>query len=421
MRIEFDDWITSQKISQTAEGLFKESVVCYKASAYRAALLLSYVGLQTIIKDRLLSANCPSSVPAGQWASIIRNLTDDDKWDPQVYDAIQMKSPASIFGISDDLRNQITYWRNRRNDCAHSKQNEINFSHVETFWLFIKSNLAKLVVNGSKEGLVNAIRKHFDYSMTPRGEDCRPIVEQIPTAISTNELMDFFGEIYQMFHLKNGSFTTATKLQLDFWSTTLSLQEASVVNKLVEFLKTQEWLIVEILREFPKNIRFFFDDHTFIRKLWHSNLFTGNDSPKDIIVFCGLLRNKLIPDSQLEEAFDQIISRLDDPQISEDCFEILKSSGFFTQFRQKAFIDRAIDNFHWGNEKSLFVVYYLSKFPIDDEVTMSIQKTFDSQYNPRTLNTDLSRFFEENESKKTEFTESLTRLEIDPPKYLKSK
>jgi hypothetical protein len=147
MRIEFDDWLSSQKISATAEGLFKESIVCYKASAYRAALLLSYVGLQTIIKDRLLSANCPSSIPAGQWAGIIRNLTDDDRWDSQVYGAIQMKSPASIFGISDDLRNQITYWRNRRNDCAHSKQNEINFPHVETFWLFIKSNLAKLVVN----------------------------------------------------------------------------------------------------------------------------------------------------------------------------------------------------------------------------------------------------------------------------------
>ena len=120
MRIEFDDWLSSQKISATAESLFKESVVCYKASAYRAALLLSYVGLQTIIKDRLLSANCPSSIPAGQWAGIIRNLTDDDKWDSQVYDAIQMKSPASIFGISDDLRNQIAYWRNRRNDCALS-------------------------------------------------------------------------------------------------------------------------------------------------------------------------------------------------------------------------------------------------------------------------------------------------------------
>lgn len=419
MRIEFDDWLTLQKISPTAEGLFKESVVCYKASAYRAALLLSYVGLQTIIKDRLLSANCPSSIPAEKWNSILKNLIDDDKWDFQVYEATQMKPPISIFGISDDLRNQITYWRNRRNDCAHSKQNEINFPHAETFWLFIKSNLAKLVVNGSKEGLVNAIRKHFDYSMTPRGADCTPIVEQIPTAISTIELMDFFREVYKIFHSIEDPFLTATKPQLDFWSKTLSLQDTIVVNKLVEFLKTQEWLIEDILREFPEKIHFFSDDPAFIRKLWYSNLFIGNNSPQDIIVFCGLLRNNLIPANQLSEAFNQVILRLDDPQLSEDCFEILKSNGFFAQFKQKAFIDLAIDDFKWGNKKSLFVVYYLSKFPIDDEVALSIQKIFDSRYNPRILNTDLHRFFSKNESKKTEFAESLARLAINPPEYLR--
>jgi hypothetical protein len=271
MRIEIEDWVSTLKISSTAESLLRESIVCYKASAYRASLLFSYVGFQTILKDRMLAANCPTGITPGQWGSIIRNLTDDDKWDAQVYDAVQMKSPASIFGISDDLRNQLAYWKNRRNDCAHSKQNEINFSHVEMFWLFLKSNLAKLVVSGSKEGLLINIRKHFDYSMTPRGADSGYIVEQIPSAIATHELTTFFEDIYSVFYPPDDPFVV-TKEEIDFWNRILSQNTPAIANKLIEFLKTKKRLTVEILREHPERIHSFSDDATFIRKLWYSIL-----------------------------------------------------------------------------------------------------------------------------------------------------
>lgn len=417
MRIEIEDWVSTLKISSTAENLLRESIVCYKASAYRASLLFSYVGFQTILKDRMLAAKCPTGISVGQWESIIRNLTDDDKWDGQVYDAVQMKSPASIFGISDDLRNQLVFWKNRRNDCAHSKQNEIGFSHVETFWLFLKSNLAKLVVSGSKEGLLINIRKHFDYSMTPRGADSTYIVEQIPSAISTNELPSFFENIYSIFYPSDNAFVV-TKEEIDFWNRILSQNMPTITGKLIGFLKTKLRLTVEILREHPERIHLFSDDTTFIRKLWYSILLQDQD-PNDIKVYCSLLRNQLIPDNQIAEAHTKILSRLYGVQLSEDSFEILKSTGFFDIFRQKAFLDRSISNFDWANRNSTTIVFYLGKFPIDDEVGSAIQKTFDVENHPWTLKNDLVHFFQENEGKKKEFEEALTRLDLKPPAYLR--
>jgi hypothetical protein len=103
MRLEFEDWLSSQKISQTADSLFHEAITCYKASAYRASLLLSYVGFQTVVKDRILLATCPTGISQAQWTNIRKNLIDDDKWETQAFDTVQTTKPASIFGLSDDI------------------------------------------------------------------------------------------------------------------------------------------------------------------------------------------------------------------------------------------------------------------------------------------------------------------------------
>jgi hypothetical protein len=81
MRLEFEEWVLSQNLSETAEDLCREAITCYKASAYRAALLLSYLGFQTIVKMRILDASRPDGIDEAYWRSITDRLTDDSTWD----------------------------------------------------------------------------------------------------------------------------------------------------------------------------------------------------------------------------------------------------------------------------------------------------------------------------------------------------
>jgi hypothetical protein len=152
--------------------------------------------------------------------------------------------------------------------------------------------------------------------------------------------------------------------------------------------------------------------------LWYSILLHDQD-PNDIKVYCSLLRNQLIPDNQIVEAHTKILSRFYDVQLSEDSFETLKSTGFFDIFHKKAFLDRSISNFDWANRNSTTIVFYLGKFPIDDEVASTLQRTFDVENHPWTLKSGLAHFFQENEGKKKEFEEALIRLNLKPPAYLR--
>lgn len=216
MKLEFEEWILSQKIGDSAKELFEEAIICYKASAYRASLLLSYLGFQTIIRDRIIISKCPSGFPESKWRMIQKDVTDENKWDNTVFDAIQTQSPSSIFPLTDDLRNQVSFWRNRRNDCAHSKRNEIGFAHVEAFWLFIKSTLGKFVVAGTKDELTNQIAIHFDRRLTPPGEDFTQIIDQI-SYIGSDELNDFFEKARETFEALARSSPTPYPSDADFY------------------------------------------------------------------------------------------------------------------------------------------------------------------------------------------------------------
>ena len=66
-------------------------------------------------------------------------------WDSSAFDATQQQKPAPIFVVPDDLRRQVEFWKDRRNDCAHSKDNKITPAYVEALHAFIESNLNNIV------------------------------------------------------------------------------------------------------------------------------------------------------------------------------------------------------------------------------------------------------------------------------------
>jgi len=425
MRLEFEDWVQSQKISETAKDLFTEAITCYKASAYGASLLLSYLAFQTIIKDRILATRRrPSNIPDEIWDSIIQGLRDDDRWDGVVFEAIQRKSPSPIFRLSDDLRRQVTYWRDRRNDCAHYKRNAIGFSHVESYWLFTKSNLAKFVVSGSKEGLLDDIRVHFDRSLTPADADCNFIVEQIPNAIEVDELEDFLEGVLRVFEeLYRQPSGTYHEDEIDFFNRMLDISDVEIVSELVGFLRSREDLLVALLKANPSRLLYFADDPTFIRKLWYSKLIPMSQG--EFILYCSLLRNRLIPEDQLQEAHRRVIPHLFGVTFTAELCPTLEETGFFQAFRQLVFLESdapsglpLADDFSWANSNRHLVVFYLDRFGIDKDIAHGLSRIFSKENHPFELKKQLNSFLSQNPEKREEFLAVFEENRIRLPDHL---
>src|SRR5690625_957930 len=190
MKIEFEEWLNSENFESEVNELFEESIICYKASAYRASLLFSYLGFQTVIKHRINSSKPANNYKNGEWNQLKKELLDDDKWDKLIFKYIENKKKP-IFDVNDDLRNQYAYWRDRRNDCAHAKGNLISYPHIEGFWLFIQSNLGKFVVNGGMRMVLQEIEDYFNPVITPIGTSSDPIIKRIPSTIDLNDYEEY--------------------------------------------------------------------------------------------------------------------------------------------------------------------------------------------------------------------------------------
>ena len=199
MILALEKWLEGQKLSIEANSCFHESFVCYRAGANKAALLFSYVGFMNVIRDRILASPCPAGVPPGQWANIQTNMRRVETWDSSAFDATQQQKPAPIFAVPDDLRRQIAFWKDRRNDCAHSKDNKISPAYVEALHAFIESNLNKFAVNGSRTEMKRRIQEYYDPSITPPNSNIEPIVRDIPNAILQDEFQGFLTDLSEDF------------------------------------------------------------------------------------------------------------------------------------------------------------------------------------------------------------------------------
>src|SRR3954471_9209694 len=129
MKLRIENWIDNSNFSEDVNVLFTDAVTCYKAGANRASLLFSYLAFLTILKERIIGATKPNLYPQGEWDIIILKLQNEDLWEAIVFDATQQQEKIDqatkqrtkdpIFNLNDNLRLQIKYWKDRRNDCAH--------------------------------------------------------------------------------------------------------------------------------------------------------------------------------------------------------------------------------------------------------------------------------------------------------------
>lgn len=229
---------------------------------------MSYLALQNVVRQRILQSTKPSNVAQYKWDTSISQLRNDDKWDEATLNCVQSEAADNvIFSLSKDVREQYKYWKNRRNDAAHTKNNEITQSHLETFWWFVISNLNKFVVVGSELEVINRVRDHFDINKTSPSKSYQPLIDEIPLSINLANAQDFFEKLDQA--LKSSKSAKANRNK--FWVKILNVRQ-DVASEAFAYIKSDKDLVSNILKiDHSKSI--YLNEEQYVREIWQKFIF----------------------------------------------------------------------------------------------------------------------------------------------------
>ena len=404
MRLKIENWITEQNFSKKVEPLFEEAIKSYRATAYNASLLFSYLGFMTILKERLLNSANPPGIPPGMWNNLIQEIQDKESWDKKIFDSTQTQNPASIFQISSTLRREVIYWKDRRNDCAHFKHEKIDYHHVESFWSFMETNISKFSVNGGRASLLTKFTNHFDETITAQDESITPLIKQIEHAVDESELKEFFDDI------QNEIDDLWDSKHFKVYNEVLNNYNSIVSEELVKYLKSDENMLMNFMRDYPEKINRLDLSKQFIRSLWFEKLFHNRNN--DFSIFASLLRNSMIREEDKEEAVSRIANAVyaQVPKEETDKLELIRH-GYFQKLKSRIFPTDGIFEFAVANSYKIQIPYYLKNFDIEEDIIKSLSKTFSTPYPPFDLEDKLRRFFRENADKKNEFIQTADNID----------
>ncbi len=400
MKLPIEVWLSKEKLNEATRTLFKESTICFRAEAYKASLLYSYLGFMLIVKERILQSKAPKDIPQSKWEKTAMSLKDEESWDKAVYEALQTKKPANYFRITETLRREITYWKDRRNDCAHFKNEAIDAHHVESFWSFLEQNLPKITVEGGMLTLILKFKDHFDVSLTPISEDYSNLIEEIEFSVAGNELYEFFEELVSVIFNSNSGIAYHKVLH----KIIKRYDNTKISEELIRFMKAHQDLVGQgFLRHHPEYLLDFDFNKKEIREIWYKKLFS--DYHNDYPIYCALLKNKLIPEKNILEAHKIIILRTHDVKLTNLQEDILDENKFF-----EVFIETIENNYHQGyynskqgNNHSVLIVAYIKKYGFKESIVKCINKSFNQRRIPNLLKSKLKELFEENPKSKLEY------------------
>lgn len=413
MLLPIESWLSTAEVGDDARQAFQEGVVCYKADAYRSAVLATYLGWGLTLRGRILRAAPPAGVPQGKWQKIQAELRGDEAWDSATFDATQQKQPAPVFLVSDDLRRQVKFWRDRRNDAAHFKDNEIGAPHVEALWLFVRSNLAKFVPNGSAAALLAGIVEHFDPNVTPPEEDVAPLLAAAPAAVPKQDVAGFLAALAEALTTTFGTMKMVRRSELaQVHRALLLLADPVFVRETVDHLRRSPDRLVDVLRLDPGAVQHWASDAALIRRLWRELLWA--QSGARLPVFAALVRNGLVPAQEQPEANEWFAANLDGELPTQAEVADLDACGFFQAVKKAAFTDEKVNRFNWGNPNAPLVRWLLERESLDETTIRVLCAVFSGQPYPNAARDAIKDLFATNALKKAEFTQGATALGLTP-------
>lgn len=259
------------------------------------------------------------------------------------------------------MRQQAIYWKNRRNDCAHSKRNIITDVHVESFWYFLKANLNQFVLPGSQSSLINEIKNHFDTNYTAEDKPFNNLISEAILIIDQSNVVSFVSRLFEMFEEERpiGLFTNERELE---FIESLILADRTISRELTEKITQSEVIYLAFIEGRPSRLQHFLQYEEIIRKTWRVHLFKG--SKVSLPLLASLLRFNVIPADSRIRLYLKIITKGFDINIRESDFEVLLEKGFMQQLRQSLFFEHhemgmLLNDFEWANKNVRIALYYL--------------------------------------------------------------
>lgn len=422
MRIPFEDWLSKQDVSEHTYELFKEAFQCYRGEAYRGALILSFLGFHYILRERILLANIPTKVieigKKDYWETICTKLKDLEQSDMEIKRAVEMKTPFDIFNISDDLRTQYIYWKDRRNDCAHGKPNLITVSHIECFWSFIQSNLAKFQINGSEEHLLRQFDEYFDYIKTPRGISPKSLVQQIPQAVPESRYPSFIVELGKIAQ-KHARLFEFNDLIIPVITQIFDTCTDTYITMTKDYLSKDLSLLKEILKDRPSILYEFKDSPTLIRQLWVEK----SSSYLLKYLFWSLLKYNLVPPNEWNDFVKEMSERLDNHtfiDLSPEDRTLLIDTEYVKLVGYLAFKEAKISGFDWARENKEVLCLYLQTYGWDSDIAQTLYNVLSRPHYPEQFTKRLIQLFEEEPELYSSYIKLCEQEEINIPRQIEA-
>ena len=411
MKTTFERWAENQGLEPEAEAAMAESVVCFKAGAYRASLVFAYIGFMLVVRDRIVRAAAPSDYDAKRWEDLLRKVRREEGWDQDTFDAIACKKPP-VFALADNVRDQVTYWRARRNDCAHSKTNGIVPAHTESLWAFIESNLPKFAVIGSREGLLEKVGRYFDPTYTNPDADPTPLVLEIASSVELSELPEFFARVREKGTRKfplGGTYDLPSFTR--FISAALRTEERVVARAAALEIKRSEETLAGHLRSKPEDAALLQVEPELARRLVMVHLLQDAHWES----YAALIRLGVLESGDLRDFHALGVRNSKGVVPSEAAAQTLYETGFGEVFDRVAFAEGRVDRFEWGNPNSDLIRWHLERYPLTPISVRGICQHFAGQpcsARPREM---LDRFFAEHADRRERFWKLAAELKAELP------
>ena len=405
----FTKWLDNYPEFQNGEirAILDDTIKCYKFDIPRPALMLTYIAFMFAVKKNILEMDRPFGFTEGHWNNLMSELRSENKADEAFINCITMKEDyepkphqdilkrAAIFNIPDSLRNEVVYWKDRRNDCAHYKKGEISLSHVSAFWQFIMSKYKFFFPGGTLAKSIDEYTRFLDPQYTAPNESDVDLFKRLVATISDKEDMRTL--------IKGLSDNQVDTLKvLDLLHRLYTNANETVHQAFNDFLKEHDNFALKFVRCYPETIAMVYGNYPQkVREIWY------NDD--EMTIYTSLLEHHLIPVEQIQESFKRKLdaweSRNNAPYLNERQTQTLANVGFFDYFiTYKYSIDNTANHYEYINGKINFYGDFLMLCPMNEKTVKALINVFSNKNYPYSL--------------KSRIRDKFNRGELDKEKYL---
>lgn len=388
--------------------ILNDAIRCYRHDIARPALMLSYIAFIQAVRSNLLNSDKPEGFNEKRWNATMAKLRNDNKWDEEVIECIKNRGNGvdnpPFFELSETLRNDVCYWRSRRNDCAHYKDSEITLSHVSAFWVFMMDNYNKFTPIGSIQQSINEYNRHFDISLTPRGTSTERIFKRLCLAIKTqDDLRKFLKETHSKMDFKP---------QCDLVHDLLIEEHHKELA--ISFLKGEMKRLKAYLCAKPKDVSLILgNDPTMTRKIWYDDL---RVFCRCMNVYVEMLRAKMLTDAEIKESLELYLEHAYTQGHlfikDEDDFNVLIDNGLYDIFIDEYLTKSFVCNDPGGKcRKTDFYIAMIYRGGVTDKLMLALSEAVTDTF-PYTLRDRLKDEIFSEKDFKAKYVETLERLNL---------